>query len=132
MSSHNITETSVLDDLDDEVKAFVEDPDSPIRIPLSLNMALYLAVSPEGQLVVFHDKPFDEGIEWLEFNAEASSMLVVTGRNRIQPLGFMIPQQMRKKIKRSKNAMLLHVVDGGHMKDMAYVPVVHELTDMVM
>lgn len=76
-------------------------------------MKLDLAVNDDGEIYLFHEKPFNEAVNWVEYSEVEQKIYLVTQEGRIQGLGMKVPKLIGGKIDQSIRIFLVHVENGA-------------------
>ncbi len=59
-------------------------------------MKIDITVNAQGHVMVLHDEPFPDYLEWIEFDALTGEMTFITAEGKLQDLGMIIHQPMAK------------------------------------
>lgn len=95
---------------------------SPIWPGTSANqMKIEVAVNAEGKVLVLHEKPFPDYLEWIEFDAKTGLMTFITAGGKLQELGLAIYEPMTKYVLKAKDVCVI-CVRSGEIRDMGLVP----------
>lgn len=84
-------------------------------------MKIEVAVNAEGHVLVLHEKPFPDYLEWIEFDAQTGLMTFITAGGKLQELGLTIFPPMTKYVLKAQNVGVI-CVRGGEIRDMGLVP----------
>ncbi len=84
-------------------------------------MKIDVAVNAEGGVLVLHDKPFPDYLEWIEFDAETGEMTFITAEGKLQDLGMLIHAPMSKHVARARQVCTVCIRDGD-VRDLGIVP----------
>lgn len=84
----------------------------PVLADAVREMKVDFAVNNSGEIYVFHEKPFKETINWIEYYESEQRICFVTDEGRIQGLGMTIPKVIADQITTSNRVFLIHVENG--------------------
>lgn len=76
-----------------------------------------LTMAPDGQICVFHDKPLDTRLEYVEFNADTGQLVLVLRWGVLQPFGEPVPLKFRNDIAAADEIFVIYG-QGGEIKDL--------------
>lgn len=115
---------------DDIVPVSVDGADIPVwSKSINDQMKVDVAVSADGKVVVLHDRPFPDYLEWVEFDARSGEMTFVTAGGKLQDLGLMIYAPMNKYVSRAMDVCVI-CIRNHEVRDMGLLPlVVHNLEE---
>lgn len=111
--------------------AFFEENATPVMsdgsaLPLwpqsaASQMKIDVAVNAEGNVLVLHDQPFPDYLEWIEFDVDTGVLTFITAEGKLQDLGMIIHAPMNKHLTRAKNVCTVCIRDG-EVRDLGIVP----------
>lgn len=84
-----------------------------------------LVITDDGQVCIFHDKPLDTRLEYVEFNADTGQLVLVLRWGVLQPFGELVPLKFRKDIAAAEDIFVIYRT-GGEMKDFYLVNLVKQ------
>lgn len=97
--------------------------DIPVNADLTSGMLIDVSVNKNSEVWVFHNKPFPNVLEWIEYDAEESSLVFVTKGGRLNDLGIKIGPLMHKYLHKANEAAAFLVFDN-QIHDVARVPII--------
>lgn len=90
--------------------------DSPLppvdELPILPNMAEYkldLAVSDQGAIYIFHEKAFEEPLNWIEYDEDIGMLYCITKLGRIKGLGIKIQEVMQNSMVGINSIFVVHM-----------------------
>ena len=86
-------------------------------------MKIDIAVNPEGKVLVLHDQPFPDYLEWVEFDALTGEMTFITAEGKLQDLGMLIHAPMNKHVARAQQVCTIRLHEG-EVRDMGLVTLI--------
>ncbi len=110
------------EDDDDELEARQLPEDFPVLSNIRDKRAVDLAVNKKGHLWVVYDKPFEDKVDWLEYDHDDATLTLVLQNGKFKDLGKKVPKSMRKNMRKAKLAMFAQM-DMAHRKPMEMFPV---------
>ncbi len=84
-------------------------------------MKIDITVNAEGHVMVLHDQPFPDYLEWIEFDTDKGEMTFITPEGKMQNLGMIIHAPMNKYVARARNICTVCIRDGV-VRDLGIVP----------
>lgn len=90
---------------------------------LADKMKVDLIVKPDGELWLFHDEPFSENIEWVEYDINEKTMTFINDKGELQSLGMVITKLMEPCLLNSK-VFHLALVENEQIRRKKNVPVI--------
>lgn len=112
------------DDDDDELEKVVPE-DFPVLSHMRDKRDLDLAVNKKGHIWIVYDRPFEEKINWLEYDRDDFTLTLVLKNGKYKDLGKKVPKSMRKWMKKAKVAMFAQMdMENGKPVEMFPVTVV--------
>lgn len=96
----------------------------PILPDMSASMDLDLAIDDNGEVYVFHTKPFPEPIGWAEYNAATSRLSFVSEEGRIQESGLEVYPHMGEKVLQASRLFAIYV-ENGQVKHIIEAALIH-------
>lgn len=97
----------------------------PVLQAASDEMVLTVAVSDLNEVYIFHDKPFQEEVNWVEYNTDNCKFVLISPVGRLQSVGLNIPEPMKATIEGLNTVFVIHVVDGVEQR-IIEVPLVRQ------
>ena len=99
------------------------DPDSPVYPSLMSQMKVDLAISPDSDVWLVHDKKLPEVLKWVEYDLDLETLVLVSLSGKIQDFGMRVPPTVKKYLRRAKTVCV--VFQGEEfVNDMSIVPLV--------
>lgn len=100
----------------------------PDDIPLwpgsaAAKMKIDVVVNPEGKVLVLHEKPFPDYLDWIEFDLGTGEMTFITPGGKLHELGMIIHPPMDKYVALAKDVCTICVREN-EIRDMGLVPLV--------
>tara|TARA_B100001989_G_C24535243_1_gene463938 strand:+ start:717 stop:1055 length:339 start_codon:yes stop_codon:yes gene_type:complete len=86
--------------------------EKPVLDNLGKISKMTLAVSETGQVYIFHEKPFPEPINWVEFDPEIAQMHLVSQNGRLQDLGIKVEPELNEQIKSCQKIYVVRIENG--------------------
>lgn len=84
-------------------------------------MKIDVTVNAEGHVMVLHEKPFPDYLEWVEFDALTGEMTFITAEGKLQELGLVIHAPMSKFVARAHEVSTICIRDN-EIRDMGVLP----------
>jgi hypothetical protein len=84
-------------------------------------MKIDVTVNAEGHVMVLHEQPFPDYLEWIEFDPANGEMVFITAQGKMQNLGMIIHAPMNKYVARARNICTVCIRDGV-VRDLGIVP----------
>jgi hypothetical protein len=91
------------DDEENEVNRLPED--FPVLKSMRSGREVDLAVDKKGHVWVVYDKPFEDRVNWLEYDHDDYTLTLILQNGKQQDLGKKVPKEMRKRMKKARIAM---------------------------
>ncbi|MGH1455773.1 MAG: hypothetical protein ACRBDI_03240 [Alphaproteobacteria bacterium] len=88
-------------------------------------MKMTLAAGASGTIYVFHEKPFPEPVNWVEYNADSAMLIFISSVGRMQPIGLKVPKQLANVIDTQNKIIVSHLVNGEE-KQVFEMPLVRQ------
>ncbi|HEY0900534.1 MAG TPA: hypothetical protein VGD95_00290 [Micavibrio sp.] len=99
-----------------------EGAELPLWVPdAAAQMKIDVTVNAEGHVMVLHDRPFPDYLEWIEFDADRGEMTFVTAEGKMQNLGMIIHAPMNRYVARARNICTVCIREGV-VRDLGIVP----------
>ena len=99
----------------------------PVLANMTDAMKLDLAVSDEDKIYIFHDKPFQERVNWVEYDMDTKQIFCITEKGRIQGLGLNVKKNMQEQIIKATCIFVVYV-DKGETKEILEMPIIFHST----
>lgn len=104
-----------------EFSAKTVDPDSPVYPPLMSQMKVDIAVSPDADVWIIHEKALPEALKWVEYDPDLETLTLVSLSGKQQDSGMKVPKSVKKYMARAKLVSVVHQGDD-FINDMCVVP----------
>ena len=108
--------TDMMDNNEDEEFGFTlgedEENSRPVYAPALSHMEVDIVVNKNSDVWILHDRPFEESIAWIEFDADDDTLTFVSYRGAVKNLGVKIQAPVRKYLYNSKRVFLIQTVGG--------------------
>lgn len=112
---------SILNIIDeDEDRDRVLPEDYPVNEPLAEQKHIDVVAKKGGVVCAFHDKPFSEYLEWVEFDEDDGQLTFVTKGGRLNDLGIEILPLMAKLLSKADH-IHAYLMEDGKIRDYAKV-----------
>ncbi|WP_041802389.1 hypothetical protein [Micavibrio aeruginosavorus] len=96
---------------------------APVYPPALANMEVDIVVNKNSEVWILHNKPFEESIAWIEFDADDDTLTFVSYRGTVKGLGAKIQAPVRKYLYNAKRVFLIQT-EGGKIYDFFNVALV--------
>ncbi len=94
----------------------------PLHKPLTELMSVNLLVAYEtGQIMMLHNRPLADRLEYVEYEIEDREMYMITRGGILQPVGMKVDPELSVKFENSDSITVLWIEDD-QMKDLTTVP----------
>lgn len=95
----------------------------PVNADLTSEMLIDVTVNKESDVWVFHDRPFPEVLEWIEYDVDDARLVFVTKGGRINDFGIRIGPLMEKYLQKAEQVDA-YLVKDKQIHDYIRVPLV--------
>lgn len=99
--------------------------DLPILADAKDQMVLEIGVGSTGEVYIFHSKPFQERINWVEYDAKSANIYFISEHGRVQNMGIKIFPKLEERMKNTKRVFMFHVEDG-QSKSIVEMPMIFQ------
>lgn len=79
---------------------------------LNDQMRCGLLASPNGDIMIMHDKKLPSHLEWIEFNKEDNKLYLIDENGMATDLGLTIDEAMRKNLSHGVEVLLTELNDS--------------------
>lgn len=111
-------------DLEGLGKTEAVSPDVPVWPgSAAAKMKIDVAVNPDGQVLVLHEQPFPDYLEWIEFDFDTGELTFITPGGKLHDLGMIIHPPMNKYVAAAKEVCTI-CIRNEEIRDMGLVPLV--------
>ncbi len=100
------------------------DIEIPIKGDLSTIMDISIIVKENGDPWIVHDKPFDETPNWVEFDNEDKSIILVTQNGNIHKVDLSLQPLSYQRLLNAKRVFLIFMKDGKTLEEIKELPVI--------
>lgn len=118
------TKKAAFFDLEGFGKTETVSPDTPVWPgSAAAKMKIDVAVNPDGQVLVLHEQPFPDYLEWIEFDFDTGELTFITPGGKLHDLGMIIHAPMNKYVAAAKEVCTI-CIRNEEIRDMGLVPLV--------
>ncbi len=96
---------SPLVDDDDDDEEIVLPEDFPVLPDMRDRRNVDLAVNKHGYVWIVYDKPFEDRVNWIEYDDDLKTLTLVLHNGKMQDLGKKVPPKLQKNMRKAKLAM---------------------------
>ena len=97
--------------------------DIPVKDALSKLMNISVLVKENGDLWLVYDKLLEEKLEWVEYDNETKTLILVTDKGNMHDIDLKLKPRAYERLLEAKKVFLMFMRDGQTLEQVRELPV---------